>query len=179
MLSMDEFMALFENVQHSAWRLLTLDEYNATTEEADRRMRWAQSGAVPDRSEDSWITMVKNYRHQGISFARVHVFPPREDLTDYCRYVLDSYEWNEAAGETVQIVDRNAVEEEPVRLDRDFWVIDETVVVLEYDDDGSFVGARLAEGHEADARLEQRRIAEQFAVDLATYKRGNVGRLTA
>lgn len=171
-------MALFDNVRHGAWRLLTLDEYNATAEEADRRLRWAQDGAVPDRGKDSWITMVKRYQDQGVTFARVHLFPPRGELTDYCSYVLDSYEWNDAAGEAVRIVDRSAALELE-RLDRDFWVIDGTVVVLEYADDRSFLGAYIAEGHEKDDRLEHQGIAERFAVDLATYKHNSTGRLPA
>lgn len=138
---------------------------------------WAITGTVPDRSADEWLSMVSDYRQRGITFARVHLFPARDQLNDYCRYVLDSYGWNVSAGEAVSIADR-ATSPELERLDRDFWVIDDRVVVLDYNDDRSFRGAYIADGHEAEDRLEHRRLAEEWAVDLSTYQEREHGRLT-
>ncbi|MDN5918073.1 MAG: hypothetical protein L0I76_23750 [Pseudonocardia sp.] len=175
---MDEFMALFNSVEVQAWRLLVHDEYNATEAEGARRREWGRTGTVPDRSGDDWLAMVRRYAEADVAFARVHVFPGRDELTPYCEYVLDSYEWNDAAGERVAIADR-ALHPELDRLDRDFWVLDDSVVVLVYGPDGEFSGAYLAEGHEREDRLEHRRIAEECSVRLAEYKDARSRRLTA
>lgn len=178
MLTMEEFNQLFTGLQHSAWRLLTLDGYNATEQERARVAEWRRSGQVPDRSGDAWIQMVGRYRKAGVPFARTHIFPGRRHLPEYCEYVLGSYEANDAAGERVSIADRDL---HPVlaEVKTDFWVLDDAVVVLEYDDARRYLGAHFAVGEEADLCRAQQALAQRWCVPLAQYKADRRGRLTA
>ncbi len=178
MLTIDEFHALFKGLKRRAWRLLTLDEYNASEAERARRAEWERTGRVPDRTGEPWLRMVADYAAAGVPFARVHVFPGMGRLPRYCEYVLDSYEQNDAAGERVSIADRHA-HPELAELDRDFWVLDDTVVVIKYDADRAYAGAYIATGPEAALRLAQQELAIRAAVPLAEYKAARRGRLTA
>lgn len=178
MLTMDEFLALFEHVERGAWRLLTLDNYNVTDAERARLRDWKQTGRVPDRAGEPWLEMVKGYRSSRIPFARVHVFPAVEALTPYCEYVLNSYKWNDDAGERVGIADRS-LHPQLNSLDQDFWMIDGAVIVLNYDEARAFVGAHRATADEAATRLEQQRLAEKWAVPLAEYVTYRRERLSA
>lgn len=169
MLSLDEFGRLFENIKRSAWRLLTLDNYDVTDDERADFAEWQRTGRAPDRSSEPWLRMVEDYARRGIPFARVHVFPGVDELTPYCEYVLDTYEANDAAGEKVSIADR-AAHPELRQLDTDFWLIDDDVVVIEYDEDRHYAGAYLASGEQANRLRAQRELATRWAVPLAEYQ---------
>lgn len=178
MLSIDEFMAMFEGLERQAWRLLTLDGYNASEAERTRIAEWERTGRVPDRTGDPWLKMVADYAGAGVPFARVHIFPGAGHLPRYCEYVLDSYEWNDAAGEKVGIINRD-IHPELAALDRDFWVLDDRLVIIEYDADRGYAGAYIATGDEAQQRRDQREAAMRAAVSLAEYKATLRGRPTA
>jgi len=137
--------------------------------ERARISEWERTGRVPDRAETQWLRMVADYAARGISFGRTHVFPGSDQLTPYCEFVLESYEANHAAGEAVSIADR-AAHPELDRLDTDFWLLDERVVVIEYDDDRHYIGAYLAAGRQAEQLRMQRELATRWAVPLARYK---------
>lgn len=175
-LSADEFGRLFEHVERSAWRLLTLDSYDVTDAERERFAEWQRSGRVPDRSRTPWLRMVEDYARRGVPFARTHVFPGVDELTPYCEYVLDTYEANDAAGEKVSIADR-AAHPELRELDTNFWLIDDDVVVIEYDDHRHYAGAYLASGEQADRLRAQCELATRWAVPLAEYKAKRRSRL--
>lgn len=178
MLPIDEFYALFEGLKHGAWRLLTLDGYNVSEDERARRVEWERTGRVPDRTGEPWLRMVADYTAAGVPFARVHVFPGADRLPSYCEYVLESYEWNDAAGERVSIADRQA-HPELDELDHDFWVLDDRVVVIQYEADRDYAGAYVATEPEATERIVQQKLAIRTAVPLAEYKAARRERLTA
>jgi len=168
-LSIDEFGRLFENLQHSAWRLLTLDRYDVTDSERVDFENWQRTGRASERAGEPWLRMIGDYARRGVPFARTHVFPGSDRLTPYCEFVLESYEANDAAGEAVSIADR-AAHPELGQLETDFWLLDERVVVIEYDDDRHYTGAYLATGRQAEQLRTQRELATRWAVPLARYK---------
>lgn len=169
MLSIDDFGTLFENLEHSAWRLLTLDNYDVLENERADFAEWQRTGRVRDRAGEPWLDMVTHYARHGVPFARTHLFPGRDQLTPYCAYVLETYEANDAAGESVNIADK-ASHPELARLDTDFWLLDDKVIVLEYDDKRHYAGAYAVTGTMARQLREQRELASRYAVPLASYK---------
>lgn len=169
MLSIEEFGRLFENLERFAWRLLTLDRYDVLDDERAEFAEWQRTGRVPARADEPWLRMVADYAQRGVPFARTHVFPGRDQLTPYCEFVLESYEANDAAGEKVSIADK-AIHSELEALDTDFWLLDERVVVIEYDDERHYAGACLATGEEAERLRGQQELATRWAVPLAQYK---------
>lgn len=178
MLSIDEFGKLFEDLEHSAWRLLTLDNYDVLDSERADFAEWQRTGRVEARTGEPWLDMVADYARRGVPFARTHVFPGRDHLTPYCEYVLETYEANDAAGEKVSIADRGA-HPELAGLDTDFWLLDDEVVVLEYDENRDYAGAYLVTGSKAERLREQRKLATRWAIPLASYKADRRGQLLA
>ncbi|MDQ2707706.1 MAG: hypothetical protein M3Z25_08760 [Actinomycetota bacterium] len=178
MLSIEEFGRLFENVERSAWRLLTLDSYDVIESEQTDFAEWQRTGRASDRAGEPWLRMIEDYARRGVPFARTHVFPGSDQLTPYCEYVLESYEANDAAGERVSIADRSA-HPELTRLDTDFWLLDDRAVVIEYDDERHYTGAYLADDDHAGRLREQQTLVARWAVPLSRYKAGRRGRQPA
>lgn len=118
-LTMDQFEAAFDECRYSAFRLETLQFYDAPSER-EAYARFCEDGTVqPATSQEEWSRTVSSGRR----FQRVHVVT--EPLTHYVRFeCAGAYRFNTEAGEDVRLL--------PVPLGSwpdgvgraDFWLFD-------------------------------------------------------
>ncbi len=138
-LSDPRWLALFEGVQSSWFRLETLQTYDVDYE--DEEFRSFQESGRFDRTDDSWQRMIREHTASGRRLQRVHVV--EEPLSDYLRYEFAAYELNRQAGEDIRII-QTAPGAWPEGLPRgeDFWLFDDLDAwTMQYDTVGRFVAA--------------------------------------
>jgi hypothetical protein len=136
----EDFAALFDTFQHTAFRLECLQTYDVSAEtQAVRAFR--EGLPRPERSvrTSPWLRRVAVTTAQGKRWSRVRVvaYP----LTEYTRYELIGYVESQAAGEHIQLVDYDQVGE----LGPDFWLFDAgtataQAVLMRYTADGQIQG---------------------------------------
>jgi hypothetical protein len=120
---------------------------------------------IPDT--DQWLTRVRHFRRTGRWVGRVHVLT--RPLTDYLRYEFAVYGFTIRAGEDVRILDVTN-EPDPGLPKQDFWLFDESAVVLmEYDADGTQLGRELLEHIDPAPHVEWKRLALDRAEPFASY----------
>jgi hypothetical protein len=166
----EEFAALFDTFQHTAFRLETLQTYDVSAElEAVRAFR--EGRPRPERSvrTSAWLRRVAVTTAQGKQWSRVRVvaYP----LTEYTRYELVGYVESQAAGEHIQLADFDQVGD----LGPDFWLFDggtptARAVLLQYTADGRIRGfSRVTDPTELERLHDIQRKAETHAVPLNTF----------
>ncbi len=167
-MDLDEFNALFEGFERTAFRVEARDRYDV----ADERQEFAAflSGEdLPRRTpeNDPWLARVAKARASGRTVERVRVVA--QPLTDYTRFELAGYPDNVAAGEKVWIVARSELSEaDQAWANEDFWIFDdETVVLIQYDDQDRFLGVERVE--EPGRYLTAKRRALDLAVKLEAF----------
>ncbi|MFF2656201.1 DUF6879 family protein [Kitasatospora sp. NPDC058032] len=159
-----EFGRLFENFQHTAFRLETLDLYDVEEEREEFEAFLAGDPMPPEWADNPWVRSMTDH---GKTVARVHVLT--SPLTDYLRYELAAYPGNITAGETIGIIDR-ADQQVAGLPDHDFWLFDDTDVYrMHYTTDGRFIGAEKLPAEATPEYLHYRQIAESRAVPFAEY----------
>jgi hypothetical protein len=141
----------FGSFRRSAFRLETLPAY-AASGEAERIAAWRAGRARPERSvrTSGYLREVAANVLAGRERMRVRIVD--HPLSEYCRYQMAGYVESAAAGEQIRIVVRNGGSNratQDLRTVSDFWFFDqgtehERAVLLEYDAEGAFTGARLA-----------------------------------
>jgi hypothetical protein len=141
----------FRSFRHSALRLETLPAY-AVSGEAERIQAWREGRARPERSvrTSGYLREVAANVLAGRERTRVRIVD--HPLSEYCRYQMAAYIESAAAGEHIRIVVRGGGSEQArqdLDIVSDFWFFDqgtehERAVLLEYDAQGAFTGARLA-----------------------------------
>ncbi|MFF7687295.1 DUF6879 family protein [Streptomyces syringium] len=147
---------LFEDFEHTAWRLETQRGYasDRLSPSWQRFMRGESFGFNP---ESSWHANVRAQTRQGKRFERVRLVddPPTEGQ----RFLMASGLGNVEAGEDI----RNLYRSEAQRLglpNDDFWLFDSrTVVKFVIDDHGVTLGVRVLDDPEAVVRACQARDA--------------------
>ncbi|MFI6318552.1 DUF6879 family protein [Nonomuraea sp. NPDC050556] len=158
----EQFAQLFENFQHSAWRLETRSRY-ASDEETGIYAQFVQ-GETPDWDLSTpWSKTIRAKTHDGVAVGRVRIVddPP----TTGQLYLLAHADKNAALGEDVRTMWR--ADAERVNLpDEDFWIFDSHLVALcLFDDDDNLTGAELIS---EPARVNQynrlRDVAQHYAV---------------
>jgi hypothetical protein len=164
-----ELGRLFETFTRSAFRLECLPAYDVTEDAERERFRLWLAGERPAAQERGWPELVATAVAAGKTMQRVRLVetPP----TEYQRFELEwGYPANVAAGESIHILD----DRPDGLLAVDFWLFDdETVVVLEYDDAGRFVGPVVAE------TLEPYRQARDMALKSSILFRQYLARMGA
>jgi len=142
---------LFKTFRHSAFRLETLPAY-AVDEEAESFRAWKEGQPPPPWQLDrDWCRLVAEAKAAGKRMHRVRVV--RRPLSDYVRFELDwGYPQNVEAGEDIRILELGRDDQMPAipepELGYDYWCFDGlTVVRLEYDGAGRFVGVVGASEH--------------------------------
>lgn len=134
----DEVEHLFSGFRFTAFRLETLQTYDAEYEsEAFRKFLTVDESEMP-RKQTGWAAEVKAGIAAGRRYDRVHVIT--EPLSDYIRFQCAwGYRHNLTAGENIRIL---AVHEDnwPDGLPHlDYWLFDShQLVLMNYADDGSF-----------------------------------------
>lgn len=166
----EEFAALFDTFQHTAFRLECLQTYDVSQEiEAVRAFR--EGRPRPERSvrTSQWLRRVAVSTAQGKQWSRVRVvdYP----LTEYTRYELVGYVESQAAGERIQLVDTDQVGD----LGPDFWLFDAgtpeaCAVLMRYTVDGQIEGFELVTDPAHLERLQTiQHAAETHAVPLNEF----------
>lgn len=137
-----EWTRYFDEFRVSAFRLETRQTYTMPTEQPNIELFLA-GGERPADHNASWHGRIEKIVASGRTVQRAKVI--RRPLTDYLRYQCAwSIPGNIAAGEDYRMVD--ITECDWGLPDQDFWLFDEaTVVHLDYDPAGTFVGAELVE----------------------------------
>jgi hypothetical protein len=138
-----EWLALFEDIEESWFRLETLQVYAVGYERADFH-EFMRTGQL-DREPGPWQRMLQRHAQAERRIQRVHVI--EEPLTDYLRYELAAYEQNATAGEEIRLI-AVSPPEWPSGIPRatDFWLFDDREVWdMEYDDGGYFLRARRSD----------------------------------
>jgi hypothetical protein len=164
----DDFDALFERFERSAFRLEARDRYNVPDEQ-ENLAAFLNGQQLPPRTpgNDSWLALVAAATASGRTIERVRI--AARPLTDYTRFEFAAYPENIAAGEKIRVLERDLRQD----IDRtwagdDFWIFDdETVVLLHYHEDGRFV--RAEQVGNVDAYLFARQRALALSVDFADF----------
>jgi hypothetical protein len=166
----EEFAALFDTFQHTAFRLEALQTYDAPAE-ADAVRAFREGLPRPERSvrTSPWLRRVAVSTAQGKQWSRVRVvaYP----LTEYTRYELVGYVESQAAGERIQLADVERVGD----LGPDFWLFDAgtphaRAVLMRYTADGKIEGFDLVTDPTALGRLHDiQHTAETHAVPLNAF----------
>ncbi|KRV48740.1 hypothetical protein AQ490_22965 [Wenjunlia vitaminophila] len=142
LLSFDSVEHLFEDFQHTAWRLETRRGYASDRQSEEYRRFLRGEDATRDLS-DPWYASRRKQTAQGKRFERVRLVdtPPTKGQL----YLLHSAQFNIAAGEDI----RNMYRSHARRLglpDFDFWLFDSRILIkFHFDDDDHILGVELIE----------------------------------
>ncbi|MGH3976400.1 MAG: DUF6879 family protein [Pseudonocardiaceae bacterium] len=148
------------------FRMEVLPEYEVSSDGEDFR-RWLEGAAEPTWSrKQPWLDTLRRERDNGQISRRVRILS--DQVTDYERYACGfGYRYN-GAYEDIRILHRGEHELPPELKERDFWIIDDLIVVaMYYDEYGRFEGAEVADSAELADHLSTRdaawAVAEPFA----------------
>lgn len=150
------FDALFDTFRHTAFRYEGLPAYNVP-DEVERIQAWREHRPRPERSvrTSPWLRRIAVTTAQDKEWSRVRAVD--WPLPEYLRYELAGYVENQTAGDATSLVSRDQASH-----GRDFWLFDggtehARAAMLNYTDDGGFVGYDLITDTDALADLEATR----------------------
>lgn len=138
----DDFDALFDSYDHTAFRLETRESYLGVAYEPKPYRRFI--AGEPDDGEwmEPWLKGVRARTALGKTMHRVRVVnrPP----SDYTRFSLTTCQrWNIPAGEDIRYLDRSDADGLPKH---DFWLFDSRhLYLMHYDEQDAPLGAELIE----------------------------------
>ncbi|MER7015293.1 DUF6879 family protein [Saccharopolyspora sp. NPDC000359] len=156
------------------FRLETLPQY-LVPQEADDLASWRRGDrALPSPETSPWLAHLRDTTAAGIQWIRVRLLD--HPLTEYSEWELYGYQANARAGERIYVADR-AWDSELAKLDQDFWLFDDTPVLMHYDRDGHFLRAEQASEPRAYRGL--RALALQHSIPLDEYLARHAPRLIA
>jgi hypothetical protein len=171
-MNIDDFDAVFDRFQVTAFRLETLPRY--ADDEDEEFAIFLAGKPLPERSTRTvpWLRRVADTTVAGARWQRVHVL--NRPLTDYLRFEMVGYQANVEAGEDVRIADRGMCPELET-LHRDFWLFDaETpdafAMLMHHDPAGHLVGFDIVDDAETiDVCRRERDLAVSLSVPLDEY----------
>ena len=163
---MTTLLDLLDSFTKYAWRLEALDTYDIS----DEREQFDDflAGRTPQPSADDleWQARARDVVASGRSIGRVRMVG--HPITDYTRFEWAAYFDNIAAGESIRVYDRTSPGGTDHRFDQDFWLFDDRVAaVMNYTDDGTFVGVTIDEN--AEPYREIKRVALAGSVPFDEY----------
>lgn len=164
-----ELTRLFDTFERSAFRLEQLQQY-LVPQEAEQFEAFKAGRPLPLAEPETkpWFAKLAADTAAGRRWYRVRIV--EHPLSDYTRYELRAYQENAAAGEAVNVVDRDAHADLDT-LREDFWILDDRLVLrMCYDDEGRFLGAERAEEGILVDYQRQRDTALAHAVPLDAYQ---------
>lgn len=163
----EEFDDLFRQYRHTAWRLETRTFYGVLHEN-EPFQRWLVGDDSDIEWFKPWLKMMRAELATGKRMERVRLIddPP----SDYLRWELWGTPYNLGVGEDIRYLPRThpIVAELP---EHDFWVFDSRMVArLEFDEQGSVLGASLSEDPvQVLAALQARDAAWHHALTFTQY----------
>lgn len=111
-------------------------------QEADDFAAWRRGDRTLLTPEtNAWLAHIRDTSAAGSRWSRVRILD--YPLVEYAEFELHGYQANQRAGEQIYVADR-AWSSELINLREDFWIFDETVVRMIYDQDGRFLRPELA-----------------------------------
>lgn len=112
-------------------------------QEVDDLAAWRRGDrTLQTPATSAWLARIRDTTAAGARWSRVRVLD--YPLSDYAEFELHGYQANQRAGECIFVADR-AWSPELADMREDFWVFDDTVVCMLYDQDGHFLRPELAE----------------------------------
>ncbi|MFC4630944.1 DUF6879 family protein [Promicromonospora alba] len=135
-----EFGKLFDEFDHTAYRLEVREAYNEPSEKADLR-RYTEAGWIDrDRTSD-WLRYVRRVTAAGVRFHRVRVVSL--PLSTYNEWGVLEAEATNRAGDDIRYLRRDQAGDLP---DHDYWLLDSKVVArMHFTDNDRFLGFELIE----------------------------------
>lgn len=131
---------LFENFEHTAYRLHVRDTYN-TQLEREPMAQFIATGTADLEWFQDWLTSIREARAAGRTFRRVRVVSL--PLTDSARYGLWTAQFNNEAGEDIRYLARDGAQGLP---EFDHWMFDsQTIAKMHWSDQGELLGFELIE----------------------------------
>ncbi|MGH3622865.1 MAG: DUF6879 family protein, partial [Sciscionella sp.] len=155
-----EFEGLFDSVRHGVWRWECQGDYYA--DHADV-LRW-QTGEPPveDERVRAWMRYIQGLRTAGIPFQRVRMLS--EPLTEYLEWMLDTTGRSIAAGEDIRWVGQDLAHELDMP-DYDFYIFDDRVAILHFDDRRRLTSADLIDENDVvQSHRDLRDLIWQYAI---------------
>jgi hypothetical protein len=144
----DQFDALFDQFQHTAFRLEAQPSYDVGGSEVAALAAWREGRPRPERSvrTQPWLARIAATTAQGKTWRRLRVLD--DPLTEYQRYQLTSgsYQESQACGDETLLVGRR-VAGSWLSFGADFWLFDhglrsQRLVAMDYDPEGRFLRHR-------------------------------------
>ena len=133
LLTDEEFDRLFENFEHTAFRLEVRDRYNASYEDESLQKFLAGEPEYIDESFQEWLDLVRAATAEGRRFSRVRVVSL--PLSDYSRYGLAYARHTNAAGDDIRYLTRDRAR--AIGLpDHDYWLFDSRKIARLHFDEG-------------------------------------------
>lgn len=185
-MNQEEFGRLFETFGTSAFRLQTLSKYVVEGEETVVQA-FIRGDPLEPMTDKAWVQMRTEWHEliaasvrAGKHWAMVHVLPKK--LTPYLRLAIEwCYVKDYSAGEQIRFLLPTAPEQIRELATQDFWMFDDkTVVVMQYDDNGKYLGfEHVTDDSKICDYVRIRDLAVEHSIDLpqflAKYRRGEVG----
>jgi hypothetical protein len=166
-LESDSWRRFLDSYERTAFRLETLPSYGVPEEDAELAA-FLSTGTLDIPDDDQWLVRVREFRATGRWVGRVHVV--RRPLTDYLRYEFAVYAHTVRAGEDVRILDVTD-DPEPGLPQQDFWLLDDTrIVLMIYDGDGRRIGRELLDDVDPAPYVRWKRRAWERAVPFTEYR---------
>ncbi|OXM68799.1 hypothetical protein CF165_12015 [Amycolatopsis vastitatis] len=164
-----EWMRYFDEFTLSAFRLEMQQTYTIPAERSNVELFLA-GGERPLGHNAAWRGRIEEIVASGRTVQRAKAV--RRPLTDYLRYQCAwSIPGNVAAGEDYRMVD--ITENDRDLPEQDFWLFDEVMVVhLDYNPDGTFVGAELVEEPDLAQYRRWREVALSHGVAFGEWDAG-------
>ncbi|MCP2341227.1 DUF6879 family protein [Actinomadura rupiterrae] len=162
MLDVERLTAMFDHFDREVFRLENLDSYN-TEHEAEQVRRYLAGEPYRVPGDMGWNEQMAAQVRAGKKWGKVHVL--RDPTSPYFRYACE-WAWPTSTqyGQRIRILDLSARPASDRLTGTDFWMIDDTVVVMHYDQHQRFVGAHLAGPDESSRLRRDRATAEQQSV---------------
>ena len=150
------------------FRMEVLPAYEVTSDGEDYR-RWLAGATEPTWSrKQPWLDTLRRECENGQVSTRVRILS--ELVSDYERYACGfGYRYN-AEYEDIRVLRRGEHEIPPGLIERDFWIIGDSIVItMYYDEHGRLEGAALAETGELGDHLRTREQAWATAEPFAAW----------
>lgn len=140
--SFDEFMACFQKMKKSAFRLEMLEEYNVDSEKESFLKFLGGEKFPPLGYNKDWVDLINRSVQRGIDFRRVRLI--RNPIKDYVKFEVSwAYKVNMSGGDKVGIIESDGLPnfKSDVPILKDYWLFDdEHCYIMEYDFVGRFLG---------------------------------------
>lgn len=164
------FGRLFTDITRSWFRLETLQHYDVSYERESFDAFQARQAMPHDPADDAWTAMVDGHVSNGRVLQRVHIIT--EPLSPYVEYELAwGYKAGIAGGEAVRvIVCTNDMWPDGLPGRHDFWLLDDDLWIMSYDDQGRLDYAERSTDPEAmETHRRWRDIALTESIPLTDY----------